>query len=61
MLKHIFLALAGLFWNKDFYQWMYQMYLPHVPVKLIFCLILERKDLEAGVLDITDKGSKSKK
>lgn len=39
---------------------MYQMYLPHVP-KLIFCVVLERKDLEAGVIDGADKGSKSKK
>lgn len=37
------------------------MYLSHVPVKLIFCLVLEKKDLEAGVLDVPDKGSKSKK
>lgn len=39
---------------------MYQIYLPQVP-KLIFCLVLERKDLEAGVIDGPDKGSKSKK
>lgn len=34
------------------------MHLPCVP-KLIFCLILERKDPGAGILDRPDKGSKN--
>lgn len=46
--------------TMGFFQWVYQMHLPHIS-KVIFCLVLERKDIEAGVLDGPDKGRENKK